>query len=124
MDEIDEVSAKDKVFAKAIAKEFDRKENGEDVGLFVKNIENVQGDERDIIIFSIGYAENEQGKVIKNFGWLNQRGGENRLNVAISRAKIKIIIVTSISPSDLDVENCKNKGPKIFKEILGICNCC
>lgn len=118
MDEIDAVSAKDKTFARAIAKEFDRKENGEDIGLFVKNIENVQGDERDIIIFSVGYAENEQGKVIKNFGWLNQRGGENRLNVAISRAKTKIIIVTSISPSDLDVENCKNAGPKILKKYL------
>lgn len=118
MDVIDEVSAKDKTFAKAVAKEFERKENGEDIGLFVKNIENVQGDERDIIIFSIGYAENEHGKIIKNFGWLNQRGGENRLNVAISRAKTKIIIVSSITPEDLDVENCKNKGPKILKKYL------
>lgn len=118
MDVIDQVSLKDKAFAKAVAKEFDRKENGEDIGLFVKNIENVQGDERDIIIFSIGYAENEQGKIIKNFGWLNQRGGENRLNVAISRAKTKVLIITSISPEDLDVANCKNNGPKILKKYL------
>ena len=81
-------------------------------------MENVQGDERDNIIFSIGYAQNENGKVVKNFGWLSQRGGENRLNVAISRAKNKIIIVTSIDPEDLDVDNCKNAGPMILKKYL------
>lgn len=117
-DEIDLVCKQNKSFANAIAKELMRKENGQDIGLFVKNIENVQGDERDIIIFSIGYAENENGKVIKNFGWLNQQGGENRLNVAISRAKSKIYIVTSITPNDLDIENCKNKGPFILKKYL------
>ena len=118
LDIIDEFSKTDKKFAKAITNEFARKENGEDVGLFVKNIENVQGDERDNIIFSIGYAQNENGKVVKNFGWLSQRGGENRLNVAISRAKNKIIIVTSIDPEDLDVDNCKNAGPMILKKYL------
>lgn len=77
----------------------------EDVSLFVKNIENVQGDERDIIIFSIGYAKNEKGRISLNFGSLSQDGGENRLNVAISRAKQKIYIVTSIEPEDLNVES-------------------
>ena len=118
LDIIDEVSKTDTRFAKKIAAEFVRTENGEDVGIFVKNIENVQGDERDHIIFSIGYAENEDGKVVKNFGWLSQRGGENRLNVAISRAKNQIVIVSSIDPSDLDVENCKNEGPAILKKYL------
>lgn len=91
MDVIDEECAKDKDFALRCNKEWNRKRNGEDIGLFVKNIENVQGDERDVIIFSLAYAKNEQGKVVRNFGWLNQRGGENRLNVAISRAKEKFI---------------------------------
>lgn len=122
LDIIDEVSKKDKKFAKAVTKEFDRKENGEDIGLFVKNIENVQGDERDYIIFSIGYAQNEKGKVVNNFGWLSQRGGENRLNVAISRAKLQIIIVSSIDPSDLNVENCKNRGPLVLKKYLEYAN--
>lgn len=117
-DEIDLLCKQNKTFANAVAKEQMRKENGQDIGLFVKNIENVQGDERDIIIFSIGYAENENGKIIKNFGWLNQQGGENRLNVAISRAKSKIYIVTSITPNDLDIDNCKNRGPFILKKYL------
>ena len=86
--------------------------------LFVKNIENVQGDERDIIIFSIGYAPTLSGKFNVNFGSLNAEGGENRLNVAITRAKSKIYIITSILPHHLDVENTKNKGPKIFKKYL------
>ncbi|CAI2172890.1 12068_t:CDS:2 [Funneliformis geosporum] len=60
--------------------------------LFIKNLEEVQGDERDIIIFSIGYARNEEGKFYLRFGPLGQKGGEKRLNVAISRAREKIII--------------------------------
>ena len=57
--------------------------------LFVKNIENVQGDERDIIIFSVGYAPDKNGKMNHHFGSLNIQKGENRLNVAITRAKEK-----------------------------------
>lgn len=92
--------------------------DGENISFFVKNIESVQGDERDIIIFCIGYAKNEKGVVAVNFGWLNQDGGENRLNVAISRAKQKIYVITSIEPSELKVENTKNSGPKLFKKYL------
>ena len=98
--------------------EIDRVENDEDISLFVKNIENVQGDERDIIIFSTAYAENENGRVSVNFGSLSQDGGENRLNVAISRAKKKIYLVTSIEPEQLSVDDSKNKGPKLFKKYL------
>lgn len=118
MDAIDEECAKDRDFSARCGKEWNRKRNGEDIGLFVKNIENVQGDERDCIIFSLAYAKNEQGKVVRNFGWLNQRGGENRLNVAISRAKEKIYVVTSISSSELYVDDLQNEGPKIFKKYL------
>jgi superfamily I DNA and/or RNA helicase len=86
--------------------------------LFVKNIENVQGDERDIIIFSIGYAANLKGKVGSHFGTLNMERGENRLNVAISRARKKVYVVASILPAELNVEDSKHRGPKLFKEYL------
>ena len=117
-DLIDEECAKDTEFAVQIRTELARRKDGEDIGLFVKNIESVQGDERDVIIFSIGYARNENGRLVRNFGWLNQRGGENRLNVAISRAKKKVHIVTSINPSELQVEDTKNEGPRILKKYL------
>ena len=118
---IDEECELDKDFEAAMASERVRKEDGEDKSLFVKNIENVQGDERDIIIFSVGFAKNEQGKIFRNFGWLNNEGGENRLNVAISRAKKKIHIVTSINPSELDVTGLKNQGPAYLKKYLEYC---
>jgi hypothetical protein len=86
--------------------------------LFIKNIENVQGDERDIIIFSIGYAPDYKGKMSMNFGSLNAQGGENRLNVAITRARKKVIIVTSIYPDQLKVEDSRQEGPKLFKKYL------
>lgn len=105
-------------FAAAVRTELARRKDGEDIGLFVKNIESVQGDERDVIIFSIGYAKNENGRLIRNFGWLNQQGGENRLNVAISRAKKKVHIVTSFHPAELQVEDMKNDGPRILRKYL------
>ncbi len=117
-DMIDKSAAKDPEFRSCILKETHRIENGEDTSLFIKNLENVQGDERDIIIFSIGYAPNESGKLYTSFGSLSQEGGENRLNVAITRAKSKIIIVTSIEPEDLKVENAKNMGPKLLQKYL------
>ena len=90
----------------------------EDISLFVKNIENVQGDERDIIIFSTGYAKDERGRLASRFGSLSQDGGENRLNVAISRAKKQVYVVTSFEPEELNVETVKNRGPKLFKQYL------
>lgn len=86
--------------------------------LFVKNIENVQGDERDIIIFSIGYAPDKKGKLNMQFGSLNMSGGENRLNVAVTRAREKVIVVSSIWPEELRSEQTKNQGPKLLKEYL------
>lgn len=87
-------------------------------GLFVKNIENVQGDERDIIIFSVGYAPDASGKLSMQFGSLNVAGGENRLNVAVTRAKEKVVVITSIEPEQLQVEEIKNEGPKFLKRYL------
>ena len=85
---------------------------------FVKNIENVQGDERDIIIFSVGYAPTQSGRLNVQFGALNTYKGENRLNVAITRARNKVIVVASIYPDQLKVDSTKNDGPKLFKQYL------
>ena len=115
---IDKEAAKDPEFRSHMLKEYRRIEAGEDTSIFIKNLENVQGDERDIIIFSIGYAENAEGKVYTNFGSLSSEGGENRLNVAITRAKTKVIVVTSIEPEALRVETAKNQGPKLLKKYL------
>jgi hypothetical protein len=86
--------------------------------LFVKNIENVQGDEKDVILFSIGYAPDEDGKLNMQFGSLNVAGGENRLNVAVSRAREHIIIVSSILPEALKLQSTKNEGPKLLRKYL------
>ncbi|AHM59938.1 superfamily i DNA helicase [Flammeovirgaceae bacterium 311] len=86
--------------------------------LFVKNIENVQGDERDIIVFSVGYAPDAKGRMLMQFGSLSQVHGENRLNVAITRAREMIYVVSSILPDELEVSEAKNEGPKLFKAYL------
>ncbi|MBQ8321763.1 MAG: DUF4011 domain-containing protein [Clostridia bacterium] len=117
-DAIDRESRDNESFRAYMAKENFRLDGGEDTSLFIKNLENVQGDERDIIIFSIGYAPNETGRVYTNFGSLSTEGGENRLNVAITRAKSKIIVVTSIEPEELKVDTAKNLGPRLLRDYL------
>lgn len=86
--------------------------------LFVKNIENVQGDERDIIIFSVGYAPDKKGKIKLQFGSLNVEGGENRLNVAVTRAREMVFVLSSIHPSNMQTGDTKNEGPKLLKKYL------
>jgi hypothetical protein len=86
--------------------------------LFVKNIENVQGDEKDVIIFSVGYAPDKTGKMAMQFGSLSTAGGENRLNVAVTRAREKVIVVTSIWPEQLKISDTRNRGPKLLFEYL------
>ncbi|SFE89563.1 AAA domain-containing protein [Thermoflexibacter ruber] len=86
--------------------------------LFIKNIENVQGDERDIIIFSTTYAPNSRGQLRMQFGSLNLVGGENRMNVAVTRAREKIVVVSSIFPHQLNVEDLTNEGAKVLKKYL------
>ena len=82
---------------------------------FVKNLENVQGDERDTIIFSIGYAKTSAGKLPSSFGPLSRFGGERRLNVAITRAKFNVKLVGSILPTDIDTERLTTEGPKLLR---------
>jgi len=118
---IDEELFKRGKYQKEFERELFRADDGEDTSLFVKNIENVQGDERDIIIFSMGYARNPEGVIRRRFGWLNNDGGQNRLNVAISRAKKKIYFVSSLYPEELKVEDLKSKGPKLLKDYMRYC---
>ena len=120
-DMLDELLFSSKAYAKRLEKEMNRIEDGEDRSLFVKNIENVQGDERDIIIFSTAYARNKEGRFLRQFGWLNNDGGENRLNVAVSRAKKKIFMVTSFYPNQFHVEDLKSQGPLRLKQYLQYC---
>jgi len=93
---------------------------------FVKNLEQVQGDERDVIVFSLGHAPVKRARksgtaelyVPARFGPLGQRGGERRLNVAISRAKQEIHVVSSFLPQLLNTASAKNAGPALFKGYL------
>ena len=84
----------------------------------VRNIENVKGDEFDRVVFSIGYAPNLTGKFTANFGLLGKKGGENRLNVAITRAKKEIILITSLSSSDFKESLMGNRGIKMLRDYI------
>jgi len=86
-------------------------------GGFVKNLETVQGDERDIIIFSIGYGRDEAGRFTLNFGPLNKMGGHRRLNVAITRARRRIEVVSSIESSDF-VGDLRSDGVRHLRRYL------
>ena len=85
---------------------------------FIKNLENVQGDERDTIIFSIGYAKDSKGIMYMNFGPLSREGGYRRLNVAITRAKHNVKLVGSITPTDIDLEKVSSEGVKMLRSYI------
>ena len=86
--------------------------------LFIKNLENVQGDERDIIIFSITYAKDEQGKLLMNFGALNRQGGQRRLNVAITRARQALHVFSTLAPEHIDLSRTNSEGVRDLKDFL------
>ena len=85
---------------------------------FVKNLETVQGDERDTIIFSIAYAKDSQGRLLLNFGPINREGGERRLNVAVTRAKSNVQLVSSMRYTDIDLSRTKSVGARLLREYL------
>lgn len=89
------------------------KDGDADAGLFIKNLENVQGDERDVIVMSVGYAPAAEGKKLrKGFGPLSISGGGRRLNVAVTRAKHNMYVVCSFSPAELESdEEAFNNNP-------------
>ena len=86
--------------------------------VFVKNLENVQGDERDVIFFSICYGPDETGRISINFGPLNRDGGERRLNVAITRAKHEVLVFSSLRGDQIDLTRTRARGVRDLKFFL------
>lgn len=86
--------------------------------LFIKNLENVQGDERDVILFSIGYGPDAEGKVFMNFGPLNRDGGWRRLNVAISRSRHEMMVFSTLQPEQINLSRTSSAGVAALKAFL------
>lgn len=91
----------------------ERRSQEGDEPLFVKSLENVQGDERDVILFSVGYGKDKRGRVSTNFGPVNQAGGWRRLNVAFSRSRHEMLVFSSIEPDEIHTD---------FKTARGVCD--
>ncbi|MSR47233.1 MAG: DUF3320 domain-containing protein [Planctomycetes bacterium] len=86
--------------------------------LFVKNIENVQGDERDVMLFSVTFGKGADGRLSLNFGPLNKKGGERRLNVAITRAREKLVVFASLRAEEIDPSRTAAEGVRHLREYL------
>ena len=86
--------------------------------VFVKNLESVQGDERDIILFSVAYGPDAAGHITQNFGPLNLDGGARRLNVAITRAREELAVFATLRPEQIDLSRAKGEGVRDFKHFL------
>jgi hypothetical protein len=99
-------------------RERERTEDGEDMGFFVKNVENVQGDERDVIVFSSTFGRNGHGTFRRHFGVLGQAGGERRLNVAVTRARKKVVLVTSMPVEEISDMLSTRRPPAIPRDYL------
>jgi very-short-patch-repair endonuclease len=85
---------------------------------FVKNLENVQGDERDVIFLGVGYGPNSARKVFMRFGPLNLKGGERRLNVAVTRARAGMKVISSMMPDQINLSNTNSLGAKLLRSFL------
>lgn len=90
----------------------------EEEPLFVKNLENVQGDERDVIVFTLAFAKDARGRVPLNWGPLTRSGGERRLNVAVTRAKEQVIVLSSFEPEELDLSGSSAQGLADLRDYL------
>ncbi len=86
--------------------------------VFIKNLESVQGDERDVILFSIGYGPDKDGKVYMNFGPLNRDGGWRRLNVAVSRSRHEMIVYSTLTPDQINLSRTSAEGVAALKAFL------
>lgn len=113
---LNRLASLDKDFSNRLSAEVERHEEDQFCGLFVKNLENVQGDERDIILLSICYAPDKNGKMRMNFGPINRAGGEKRLNVIFSRARQHMVVVSSIAHGA--ITNDYNDGARCLKGFL------
>ncbi|WP_020390284.1 AAA domain-containing protein [Kribbella catacumbae] len=117
---LDELAEADPEFGARYEAEQVRTRDEQDAGLFVKNLENVQGDERDIVIMSVCYAAGADGRMMMNFGPINTSGGEKRLNVIFSRARQHMVIVSSIEPEA--ITNTYNDGANTLRRFLTYAN--
>src|SRR5262249_24234992 len=99
LDKLQELAERDSALARQLAEARTLRRGGQFLGLFVKNLENVQGDERDHIIISTTYGPDSSGKFHRRFGPLGSMGGGRRLNVLVTRARDEVHLVTSIPPS-------------------------
>jgi len=113
---LERLAQDDPAFGDRYEAELSRTVDGQDVSLFVKNLENVQGDERDIVIMSICYAPGPDGRMLMNFGPINTAGGEKRLNVIFSRARKHMVVVSSIAPDA--ITNTYNDGANTLRRFL------
>lgn len=86
--------------------------------IFIKNLENVQGDERDVILFSIGYGPDKDGRIALNFGPLNRDGGGRRLNVAVSRARYEMKVFSTLKSEQIDLNRTSADGVADLKAFL------
>ncbi len=103
----------DEVFAKAIQA---MEDNGE--AIFVRNLESVQGDERDVILFTVGFGPDSEGKIIMSFGPLAKAGGWRRLNVAITRARDEMILFTSMDSNQMTITGTTSRGVRDLKNFI------
>jgi len=115
-DALTNLAQQDKEFEQLLEEAFNRTEDDQFVGLIIKNLENIQGDERDIIIMSVCYGFDSRRKVLMNFGPINKKGGEKRLNVIFSRAKKHMAIVSSLKY--INITNEYNEGANYFRRFL------
>lgn len=99
-------------------KEFEERANALYEPIFIKNLENVQGDERDVILFSICYGPDEDGRVSMNFGPINRDGGERRLNVAVSRSRMEMVVFSTLLPHQIDLNRTRSRGAAELKAFL------
>ena len=113
---LEALASEDADFAARLEQEYVREDDDQFNGLFVKNLENVQGDERDVIILSICYGPGPDGKMLMNFGPINQRGGEKRLNVIFSRARHRMAVVSTIQADA--ITNVHNDGAAALRTFL------
>jgi predicted DNA-binding WGR domain protein len=113
---LDSLAASDPIFSGLLEAEYAREEDDQFCGLFVKNLENIQGDERDIILMSVCYGRDTNGRILMNFGPINQRGGEKRLNVIFSRARQHMVLLSSLRYTD--ITNDYNDGANALKNFL------
>jgi hypothetical protein len=115
-DALERLADEDDEFGDLLDAEEQREDDDQFVGLFVKNLENIQGDERDVIIISVCYGPGPDGRVRMNFGPINQQGGEKRLNVIFSRARQRMMIVSSIRAPQITNEH--NDGANALRRFL------